>query len=162
MENSSKSFDLSLRDGVFGWQLHIVGDGAMREEIQARIESKGLQDSILLKPFTTNIAQEYLGASVYAMVSHSEGLPMVLIESASYGLPAIAFDIATGPSDIILDSHTGYLVADGDLEAYAGKLVELMSDKALRENLGRQAKERVVECFSKQAIIPLWEGILKP
>ena len=149
-------------DSQSAWQLHIVGDGAMREEIQARIESKGLQDSILLKPFTINIAQEYLGASVYAMASHSEGLPMVLIESASYGLPAIAFDIATGPSDIILDSHTGYLVADEDLEAYAGKLVELMSDKALRENLGRQAKERVVECFSKQAIIPLWEEILKP
>ena len=162
VENSSKSFDLSLRDGVFGWQLHIVGDGAMREEIQARIESKGLQDSVILKPFTTNIAQEYLSASVYVMSSHYEGFGMVLIESASYGLPAIAFDIATGPSDIILDSHTGYLVADEDLEAYAGKLVELMSDKALRENLGRQAKERVVECFSKQAIIPLWEEILKP
>ena len=134
----------------------------MREEIQARIESKGLQDSVILKPFTTNIAQEYLSASVYVMSSHYEGFGMVLIESASYGLPAIAFDIATGPSDIILDSHTGYLVADEDLEAYAGKLVELMSDKALRENLGRQAKERVVECFSKQAIIPLWEEILKP
>ena len=148
-------------DSQSAWQLHIVGDGAMREEIQARIESKGLQDSILLKPFTTNIAQEYLGASVYAMASHSEGLPMVLIESASYGLPAIAFDIATGPSDIILDSHTGYLVADGDLEAYAGKLVELMSDKALRENLGKQAKERVAREFSKKAIMPLWEEILQ-
>ena len=80
---------------------------------------------------------------------------------ASYGLPAIAFDIATGPSDIILDSHTGYLVADEDLEAYAGKLVELMSDKALRENLGKQAKERVAREFSKKAIMPLWEEILQ-
>lgn len=149
--------DSDLRD----WQLHIVGDGVLKEELQKRIESKGLQDSIILKPFTTNIAQEYLNASIYVMTSYFEGLPMVLLESASYGLPAIAFDIATGPSDIILDSHTGYLVADDDLQTYVDKLENLMRDETLRENLGRQAKERVRECFSKEAIAPLWEEILE-
>ncbi|WP_394986565.1 glycosyltransferase, partial [uncultured Helicobacter sp.] len=148
-------------DSQNGWQLHIVGDGVMREKIQAKIESKGLQDSVILKPFTKDIEQEYLQASIYAMSSYYEGLPMVLIESTSYGLPAIAFDIATGPSDIILDSHTGYLIADNDLQAYADKLQTLMRDEALRENLGRQAKERVAECFSKEAIARVWEEILK-
>ncbi|WP_394955132.1 glycosyltransferase family 4 protein [uncultured Helicobacter sp.] len=155
-------WDFVMQDSRFvEWQLHIVGDGILRQELQKRIESKGLQDSIILKSFTTDIVQEYLNASIYAMTSHFEGLPMVLLESASYGLPAIAFDIATGPSDIILDSHTGYLVADGDLQAYAGKLENLMRDETLRENLGRQAKERMRECFSKEAIAPLWEEILE-
>ena len=143
------------------WKLHIVGDGILKKDIESVIQSKGLQDSIVLKPFTKNIEQEYLSASIYVMSSHYEGFGMVLIESASYGLPAIAFDIATGPSDIILDSHTGYLVADGDLQTYVGKLENLMRDETLRENLGKQAKERVRECFSKEAIAPLWEEILE-
>lgn len=148
-------------DSQNGWQLHIVGDGVLRQELQKTIQSKGLQDSIILKPFTKNIEQEYLNASVYVMSSHNEGFGMVLIESASYGLPAIAFDIATGPSDIILDSHTGYLIADNDLQAYADKLQTLMRDEALRENLGRQAKERVAECFSKEAIARVWQTIIE-
>ena len=147
-------------DSQNGWQLHIVGDGVLRQELQKTIQSKGLQDSIILKPFTKDIEQEYLNASIYVMSSHNEGFGMVLIESASYGLPAIAFDIATGPSDIILDSHTGYLIADNDLQAYADKLQTLMRDEALRENLGRQAKERVAECFSKEAIARVWEEVL--
>ena len=149
--------DSMLKD----WCLHIVGDGVMRQELQAKIESKHLQDSIMLKPFTKEIEKEYLSASIYVMGSYYEGFGMVLIESASYGLPAIAFDIATGPSDIILDSHTGYLIADNDLQAYADKLQTLMRDEALRENLGRQAKERVAECFSKEAIARVWQTIIE-
>ena len=143
------------------WELIIVGDGAMKEQIQAKILEKNLQDTIILKPFTKDIEKEYLNASIYAMTSHFEGFGMVLVEASSYALPCVAFDIAAGPSDII-ESHTsGYLIEDNDLQDYADKLLTLMSDKEKRESMGLQAKQRVKERFSKEAIMPLWEEVFR-
>ena len=141
------------------WQLVIVGDGAMKEQIQAKILEKNLQDTITLKPFTKDIEKEYLNASIYAMTSHFEGFGMVLVEASSYALPCIAFDIAAGPSDII-ESHTsGYLIEDNDLQDYADRLIELMSDKDKRESMGLQAKQKVSIAFSKEAVMKLWQEI---
>ncbi|BDB65223.1 hypothetical protein T36_1697 [Helicobacter cinaedi] len=143
------------------WQLIIVGDGAMKEQIQAKILEKNLQDTIILKPFTKDIEKEYLNASIYAMTSHFEGFGMVLVEASSYALCPIAFNVATGPSDII-ESHTsGYLIEDNDLQNYADKLFMLMSDKDKRESMGLKAKQRVKERFSKEEIMPLWEEVFR-
>ena len=143
------------------WELIIVGDGAMKEQIQAKILEKNLQDTITLKPFTKDIEKEYLNASIYAMSSHFEGFPMVLIEANSYALCPIAFNVATGPSDIIKSDTSGYLIEDNDLQDYADKLIDLMSDKQKRESMGLQAKQSVKEKFSKEAIMPLWEKVFR-
>ncbi|MFC3867193.1 glycosyltransferase [Helicobacter equorum] len=151
---------VSQMDGASGWKLYIVGDGAIKEQIQAKIQAKNLEQGIVLCPFTTDIESMYLSASIYVMSSHYEGFGMVLIESGSYGLAAIAFDVATGPSDIIVDSRTGYLVADNDVQDYAHKLHKLMCDENLRSTFGLYAKKRVQEYFSKEAITSLWEEML--
>ncbi|TLD91763.1 glycosyltransferase family 4 protein [Helicobacter magdeburgensis] len=160
--NSLKRAETATHKKDLGsWKLIIVGDGVMKEQIQAKILEKNLQDTIILKPFTKDIESEYLNASIYAMTSHFEGFGMVLVEASSYALPCIAFDIAAGPSDII-ESHTsGYLIEDNDLQDYADKLIDLMSDKDKRESMGLQAKQRVKERFSKEAIMPLWEEVFR-
>ena len=141
------------------WELIIVGDGAMKEQIQAKILEKNLQDTITLKPFTKDIEKEYLNASIYAMSSHFEGFPMVLLESCSYALCPIAFNVATGPSDIIESGVSGYLIEDNDLQDYADRLIELMNDKQKRESMGLQAKQKVSIAFSKEAVMKLWQDI---
>ncbi|MGX3010352.1 glycosyltransferase family 4 protein [Helicobacter sp. 23-1044] len=143
------------------WRLIIVGDGPLKSEIQSKIKSLNLQDSIILKPFTKEIEREYLGASIYAMASHFEGFGMVLAEASSYALPCIAFDIATGPSDIIEHNKSGYLVSDNELEAYAKHLIALMSDESMRIAFGGKAKRLVGERFSKEVVMEKWEELLR-
>ncbi|WP_289748924.1 glycosyltransferase, partial [Helicobacter bilis] len=64
-----------------------------------------------------------------------------------------------GPSDII-ESHTsGYLIEDNDLQDYADKLIDLMSDKDKRESMGLQAKQKVSIAFSKEAVMKLWQEV---
>ena len=79
------------------WQLIIVGDGILKKELESKIKALNLQESVILKPFTKQIEQEYLSASIYAMSSHFEGFGMVLVEAFSYALPCVAFDVKTGP-----------------------------------------------------------------
>ena len=141
------------------WQLIIVGDGILKKELESKIKALNLQESVILKPFTKQIEKEYLSASIYAMSSHFEGFGMVLVEASSYGLPCIAFDVKTGPSDIIADEKSGFLVADNDLQGYADKLMLLMRDENLRFNFGTKAKRVVSERFSKNAVMKEWEKL---
>ena len=141
------------------WQLIIVGDGVLKKELESKIKALNLQESVILKPFTKQIEKEYLSASIYAMSSHFEGFPMVLLESASYGLAPISFDIKTGPSDIIADEKSGFLVADNDLQGYADKLMLLMRDENLRFKFGTKAKQGVREKFSKEMVMKEWQGL---
>ena len=141
------------------WQLIIVGDGVLKKELESKIKALNLQESVILKPFTKQIEKEYLNASIYAMSSHFEGFGMVLAEASSYALPCIAFDIKAGPSDIIADEKSGFLVADNDLQGYADKLMLLMRDENLRFNFGTKAKQVVSEKFSKEVVMKEWQGL---
>lgn len=141
------------------WKLHIIGGGALKLEIEAKVKALNLQDSVFVKPFSERIADEYMQASIYAMTSKFEGFGMVLAESASYGLPGVAFDINAGPSDIISNGESGFLVEDNDLEAYAEKLKCLMRDETLRQKFGLKSKEIVSAKFSKEAVIGLWRKL---
>lgn len=143
------------------WKLIIVGDGVLKSEIQSKIRALNLSESVILKPFTKDIESQYLGASIYAMASHFEGFPMVLLESTAYGLAPISFDIATGPSDIIENNKSGFLIADNDLESYADKLIALMSDESMRKRFGSESKRIVSENFSKEVVIEKWREMLE-
>ena len=156
---NDKSLDLHNDDNLTQWQLIIVGDGVLKKELESKIKALNLQESVILKPFTKQIEKEYLSASIYAMSSHFEGFGMVLAEASSYALPCVAFDVKTGPSDIIENEKSGFLVADNDLQGYADKLMLLMRDENLRQNFGTKAKQVVSEKFSKEVVMKEWQGL---
>lgn len=138
------------------WKLRIVGSGPQKDTLEEKIKQLNLADSIEIKPYTNTIEEEYMQSSIYAMSSRFEGFPMVLLESALYGLPAISFDINTGPSDIISNGENGFLADDNDIESFAEKLKCLMHDENKRCQMGKKAKEIVSGNFSKEAIIAKW------
>ncbi|WP_172618024.1 glycosyltransferase [Helicobacter canis] len=141
------------------WELHIVGSGDLQSELESKIVQKGLETSVRLVGFRQDMERVYLGASVYAMCSYFEGFGMALAEACSYGLAGIAFDIAAGPSDIIAQGKSGYLIEDGDMQGFADKLCELMSDETKRAEFGANARELMARNFSKQAVVPQWQEL---
>ncbi len=74
-------------------------------------------------------------------------------------MPCLAFDVKTGPSDIIENEKSGFLVADNDLQGYADKLMLLMRDEKLRQKFGTKAKRVVSERFSKEVVMQMWENM---
>lgn len=161
LDSSPMAQNDNVANDLNQWKLIIVGNGVLKSEIESKIRALNLQDSVLLKPFTKDIESEYLSASIYAMSSHFEGFGMVLAEASSYALPCIAFDVATGPSDIIENNKSGFLIANDDLQEYANKLIALMSDKKLRAQFGNKAKRLVGESFGKEAVLGLWKNLFE-
>lgn len=143
------------------WKLHIVGDGSLKEDLQAQIKANNIADSVLIKPFTSEIDKEYIQSSIYLMTSFYEGLPLVLLEASSYALPIVAFDVPTGPKEVIEHGRNGFLIKDHYLEEFCEVLKELMLDQNLRESLGKASKMRVKEKFYKEAIYKRWQKLIE-
>ncbi|REC49607.1 glycosyltransferase family 4 protein [Chryseobacterium pennipullorum] len=115
---------------VQDWKLNIVGYGEEKEKLQQQIESENCK-SIFLIDGSKSVADQYQQASFYCMSSYFEGLPMVLIEAQNFGLPSIAFDIYSGPSEI-LGCGSGILIEDANLESYADGIYDLVTKEELR------------------------------
>jgi glycosyltransferase involved in cell wall biosynthesis len=83
--------------------------------------------------------------------SYAEGLPMALLEGMAEELPAIATHVGSIPA-IVDDGAEGFLVPAGDVDALADRICRLASDPALRQSMGRRARERVERDFSQTAM----------
>ena len=146
------------------WTLHLVGDGELREELQKQIEELNLGDKVILGKAVTDMPTVYLEASILAMTSHYEGLPMVLLEAQAAGLPIVSFECKCGPKDVIEDGVDGFLVKEGDTDALAEKLLLLMDDEMLRKKMGGVAfsrSDRYAEDRIMQQWTDLFDDVLK-
>ncbi len=142
------------------WKLKIIGEGAQKIEMEQRIKALNMGDYIEIKPFMQDISKAYLGASIYVLSSVFEGFGMVLAEASSYGLACVSFDIDTGPSDIIIDHKSGFLVKNRNFDELARYLEILMINVDLRKDMGRAAARYVCEKFSQDNIIRKWQELL--
>lgn len=146
------------------WTLEIIGEGDDKTKLQALIDNYGLNGKVRLLPATSTIEKVYLEASVVAMSSHYEGLPMVLLEAQSFGLPIVAFACQCGPRDIVTDGETGFLVPEGDVESLAERLITVMKDDVLRLSMGKKARKsshRYEEAAVMQQWIEIFQTLMK-
>jgi glycosyltransferase involved in cell wall biosynthesis len=124
-----------------GWELRIFGDGPRQEALERQIAGAGLAGRVKLMGRTSQLPAELAKASIYALSSRFEGLPMVLIEALAAGLPAVGFDCPRGPRDVLEDGHNGVLVPPEDVPGLAAGLARLMDDEELRRRMAVAARE---------------------
>lgn len=143
-----------------GWQLAIVGEGPERRALQQQIELAGLADSVQLVPATADVADWYRCAGLFLMTSRYEGLPMVLIEAMSFGLPLVAYDCRTGPAELIDDGGNGFLITDGDRQQFCRSTLALIGNPALRQRFSQASLEQAGR-FAPERIYPQWIQIIR-
>jgi GalNAc-alpha-(1->4)-GalNAc-alpha-(1->3)-diNAcBac-PP-undecaprenol alpha-1,4-N-acetyl-D-galactosaminyltransferase len=129
------------------WKLVIVGGNAknlnLLDGYTETVRKLGLEQKIKLVGTISNVSDYYKKAKVFAFTSSSEGFPNVIGEAMSYGLPVIAYDCTAGPSDLINDEKTGFLIEGRDQKAYVEKLKTLMQDTDLRNKQSSAALEKI-------------------
>lgn len=142
------------------WRLEIYGKINENLNLQQKVEKLGLSESFILNEPIKNITDKYNEASIFALSSRSEGFGMVLIEAMSYGVPCVAFDCPHGPADIIKNGEDGFLIENGNEEAFATKLMLLMKDITLRKQLGNKALYNVTH-FNVDEVVKKWDVLFK-
>ncbi|QXJ27002.1 glycosyltransferase [Actinomadura graeca] len=144
--------------GRAGWRLHVYGDGPEREALRARAEAAGVAGSVEFRGVIADVEEALVEASVFALPSRDEGLPMSVMEAMAYGLPSVAFDCAPGVRSLIGDEEGGLLVRRGDTAAFAAALGRLMDDPDLRRALGGAALASV-QRFRPDAVLARWDRL---
>jgi glycosyltransferase involved in cell wall biosynthesis len=75
------------------------------------------------------------------LISRFEGFGIVLVEAKASGLPIIAYDCDTGPSELIMDNEDGFLIPFADSDNFIERLTLLMNDETLREAISLKSLE---------------------
>lgn len=111
---------------------------------------------------TSDIVGAYTKASISVLTSRAEGFSLTTLEAGQMGLPVVAFDCPYGPSDIVIDGETGYLIPlriDGSEEKadklFIEKLTFLMDHADIRREMGTAARKAAGR-FNKQQIMNQW------
>jgi len=141
------------------WRLRICGAGPRRARLEQQIADLGLEGVVTLPGQLQQVERELHDASIFALSSRFEGLPMALIEAMSVGLPVVAFDCPTGPREVIEHGRSGLLVPEGDVSALALALLELIEDEPRRRALADGALARSRD-FAIDAIAPRWSELI--
>lgn len=140
------------------WVLKIFGHGPQHQRLRKLAESKGLAERVVLPGLADDIEAELRAASVFALSSIHEGLPMALAEAMACGVPCVAFDCAPGVREIVKDGIDGIVVPPRDVSALAAGLAKLVGDPQLRRRFGSAARENVRR-FAPDAVLSQWEDV---
>ncbi|WP_049566719.1 glycosyltransferase [Nonomuraea sp. SBT364] len=137
------------------WELHLIGDGAELERLRAHAAREGVADRVVFRGRVpaARMPAEYRDASLVAVTSEHEGLPIVLLESAAHGVPAVAFDVSGG-----VRSVAPALVPPADVDAFAAELGRLIGSAPERRRLGAAARQRA-EGFRLDPVLDRWEAL---
>lgn len=154
-----KGFDLLITawarvaQQVPDWKIVIVGSGEDELMLKQMAKDFAVEDSIVFAGQQKNMDRFYRQASFFCMSSRFEGLPMVLLEAQSYGLPIVAFDCDTGPADLIENKKNGILVEPLDTTELADGIIELMNLNELSYmNYAKTAKEVSMNFYGKKLV----------
>lgn len=142
------------------WHITIVGEGEDYGSLMEKIEKLKLNNFVRIIEPVSDMISLYHSASIYVMSSRFEGLPMVLIEAQSCGLPIVSFDCPEGPAELIENDKNGFLVPAYDIGLLANKLSILINDIDLREEFGKNAFKQTQQ-FSTKKIAEMWFNLLE-
>ncbi|MDF9787847.1 glycosyltransferase [Polynucleobacter sphagniphilus] len=149
-------YELKFKDVI---NLTIIGDGPDKEMLLKLVNKFRLKSKINFENFNPNLRQFYLNSDVFLLPSRYEGLPIVLLESQSYGIPAIAFDCPTGPKDVVVDNFNGFLIQCFDLEEFANSMHRIKFEAGLLDNLSIGAFKKS-DIFSGNSVGDVWMRII--
>ena len=138
-----------------------AGTGPLAETCQAEAARLDIAERVRWLGWLDDIRPLLARMDVMALTSKWEGMPNVLLEAMACRKPVVATEVGGCP-EIVVHGKTGFLVPWNDPQAFADRLVRLLSSDPLRTDFGTAARDRVEQKFSIQSMVEanerLYEG----
>ncbi len=148
--------------------LVMAGDGPLWQVCKDLVQFFNIGDSVQFLGRITQEQQQELFKASYLFVQHSrvtqrgdsEGTPVVILEASAAGLPVVA-TLHAGIPDVIVQGETGLLSEEGEVDAMAANLIQLLENKPMAESMGAKGKQHTKAHFSLQKHINDLATVLK-
>lgn len=134
-------------------ELHIIGDGPQRGEIEQLVRDLGLQDRVIIHGFSSSPSEQLATCHLYVQPSLAEGFGIAVVEAMSCGLPAIVSDHG-GMPEIVVHQTTGWVLGSTDPKNLADVIVMASRlDELKLAQMGSLARQSVEKRFSVERYI---------
>jgi glycosyltransferase involved in cell wall biosynthesis len=141
-----KAIDAVRRNGVDAY-LAIAGEGDEYDSLACLIRSLGLEERCFLLGFCKDTLKLFQAFDVFALSSHREGLPNVILEAMALEVPIVATSVGS-VSDVIGGNNPVSLVRPGDIQQMAESLTTMVKNSELRIQVAATGRQRVESHFS--------------
>ena len=139
-------------------KLLMIGDGPLRQELESHAKTIGVDNRTIFTGFQVD-PQRYLKLmDIFLLPSLSEGTSMTLLEAMSFSKPCVVTD-AGGNPEIILDEFNGFVTPNRNMQAFASGVLKLLNSDALREKMGKNARERYENSFSVEHMTSTYQDL---
>lgn len=149
----------------------VAGDYASRENrehyrrVDADVRACGVADAFIFTGYRSDVPRLLNALDVFALSTHCEGLPLVILEAMARATPVVATAV-DGIPEIVKDGETGLLFPHEDHERLAAHVIALLADRARARALGEAGRQLVRTAFSRtqfaSGMNAVYEGMLTP
>lgn len=120
----------------------IAGDGVLRENVEAEIESRRLRGRFHLAGWRRDVRAAFGAADVVVLTSLWEGLPRVCLQAMAARKPVVATRV-DGIPEAVEDGKSGYLLEPHDLDGFSDRILRILNDPDLARSLGESGRARL-------------------
>ena len=131
----------------------IVGDGELRDEIAQKVSEltkKGID--IRMTSWIKDINEFNAGMDIICLTSNNEGTPVSIIEAQASQVPVVSTNVG-GVQNVMIDNETGYIVPKNNARIFVEKLLVLIENEALRNEMGHKGWAFVKERFHFERLV---------
>jgi glycosyltransferase involved in cell wall biosynthesis len=136
----------------------VVGGGSLQAELEREAQALGLGGRIVFTGPRRDVPRLLAACDMSVLASVKEGMSNTIMESMAAGKPMVATRVGGNP-ELMQDGETGFLVSPRDPTALAAAIQRILDDPALAKSMGLQAKARMAERFSVDAMVAATQGL---
>ena len=129
----------------------LIGDGDMKAETDAFIQSNQMASFVRTDGFRTDVPELLNAIDVFCLPSLWEGLSIALLEAMASARPVVVTP-TDGAKEIIQDQHNGCIIGFNEPQALAAQLQLLLNDEKLRQKLGANARQLILDRFDSSQV----------
>ena len=138
----------------------IVGDGELREALEAAAVSLGIADRVRFLGWRRDLETVYGATDIFLLTSRNEGTPVALIESLAAGCVGVSTDVG-GVADVMPTSDVGLMAPPGDAGQLADHVSRLVAEPGRRRAMGEAGRQRVVAQYGINRLVTDIDGLYR-
>lgn len=138
-------------------KLLLIGEGPERIPAQELAQELGLKESVVFLGLQEGVDDILSCADLYLLPSEQESFGLSALEAMSCEVPVIGTNVG-GLAELVRHGETGFIAEVGDVERMAQYAVTLLADDRLRKQIGQQARQRVLDNFDQELVVPQYEA----
>jgi glycosyltransferase involved in cell wall biosynthesis len=137
----------------------VVGDGPRREPLEQLARELGVERSVRFLGSRNDVPRLLSASDVFVLTSHNEANPVSILEAMSVGRPVVAANVGS-IREVVSDGRNGFVIAPGNAEQMAERIVRLLEDPLACRSLGAAARQAVIAGWSLDAMVSRYERLL--